>query len=271
MSQRAVFVIGCPRSGTSLVGGLIGRHPMVFNAEESLFLYLMSNWSAMLKPPVAPLTERFITAASALMKETMLTATTEAGRSIYLDHSPWHALCLDEVYQLFPTASVVHVVRHPADVAGSLARSYRAGYRWAGATPWERVETWCRFVEAADRYKAHPGFVEVRYEDLCRAPVQHARELLQRLELPWVENVLGAFSTLHARSTSSRAPLGQMSDSGLVFRRPDPVGCTRSHAVLRAIEELARPLLTAHGHEWPAPTSAARRRRPWRGGGAPRG
>jgi hypothetical protein len=159
------------------------------------------------------------------------------------------------VYQLFPTASVVHVVRHPADVA---------------ATPWERVETWCRFVEAADRYKAHPGFVEVRYEDLCRAPVQHARELLQRLELPWVENVLGAFSTL-AGSTSSRAPLGQMSDSGLVFRRPDPVGCTRSHAVLRAIEELARPLLTAHGYEWPAPTSAARRRRPWRGGGAPRG
>jgi hypothetical protein len=71
MSPRAVFVIGCPRSGTSLVGGLIGRHPMVFNAEESLFLYLMSNWSAMLKPPVAPLTERFITAASALMKETM--------------------------------------------------------------------------------------------------------------------------------------------------------------------------------------------------------
>jgi Sulfotransferase family len=90
MSQRAVFVIGCPRSGTSLVGGLIGRHPMVFNAEESLFLYLMSNWSAMLRPPVAPLTERFITAASALMKETMLTATTEAGRSIYARRSrPW--------------------------------------------------------------------------------------------------------------------------------------------------------------------------------------
>jgi hypothetical protein len=245
-----IFVVGCPRSGTSLVGELIAGHTAVFNGEESLFLYLMSNWSAMLKPPVAPLTERFLMAASALMKETILKATQEAGKWVFVDHSPWHALCLAEVYRLFPEARVVHVVRHAAEVANSLARSYGAGYRWAGTSAVDRVALWCQFVSAADRYRTHPGFIELRYEDLCQSPVEKTQWLLHALGLSWQDDVLQAFSRLHAGATSNRPPLALLSDAGLFFREPEPIAHAQFDLdITRAIDDLARPLLVAHDYE----------------------
>jgi LPS sulfotransferase NodH len=56
---KPVFVAGCPRSGTTLVGNLLAAADTAFNGEESFFLQLMSYWKAMLNPPIAPPTHTF--------------------------------------------------------------------------------------------------------------------------------------------------------------------------------------------------------------------
>lgn len=51
-----VFVVGCPRSGTTLVGDVIARHGQVLNAEEATLVFALHRSQALL----APLTETFL-------------------------------------------------------------------------------------------------------------------------------------------------------------------------------------------------------------------
>lgn len=209
-SPTPIFVVGCPRSGTSLVGEIIAHHTWVLNAEEATLVFALHRWQALLAPPVAPLTEAFLRDVGALIRTTMLDSALRAGRSFVVDHTPWHAQCLEAVFKVFPEAYVVHVVRNPWDVAASLERSFAAGYSWAGGTLSDRVDLWVRSVDAVEQCEPNPRVLGVRYEDLCERPEPVTRGLFERLALPWQPQVLTGYTTLHAGSTSDRQPIGRL-------------------------------------------------------------
>lgn len=242
-----VFVVGCPRSGTTLVGEVLAVNPSALNGEESQILYLMNTWRAMLHR-ASPLTEPFIAAVTALVKETTVEETKARGKSIYVDHSPWHALCLPEVWDIFPHARVVHVVRNPADVVDSLRRSYLAGYRWAGATTRDRVQLWMRFVDHVESHRADPRLVEIRYEDIAADPRESLRRLVASIGWSWDERFLLPLATLHSGWTSSREPIGRVDVAGqLSLKRPDAPR-PPSKRVASALAEIAAEQLARYGY-----------------------
>jgi Sulfotransferase family len=65
-----------------------------------------------------------------------------AGCAFFLDSTPWNLLVLRDILAEQPDAVVVLVLRHYAGVIQSLARSYRDGYAWAGATVADRAKLW---------------------------------------------------------------------------------------------------------------------------------
>jgi hypothetical protein len=235
---RPVFVVGCPRSGTTLVGELIAAHPGVFNGEESFFLYLLRNWEAMLRPPVAPLTSRFLESAQRLMQTLISTETLALGKTYYLDHTPWHAFCLDQLWALFPKAQVIHVVRHPADVTASLGHSYRAGFRWAGRTVAARARLWKDFVLAIRQYEEDPRLRTVRYEDLCSSPVSHAQAIYRWLDLEWDDRHVNVFARPHAANSGRPFVLASGEWPSLSFKqrpiRRVPEGTARALTTIGA-------------------------------------
>jgi hypothetical protein len=241
-----VFVVGCPRSGTTLVGELIAASPRVLNGEESFFIYLMYRWRAMLRPPVAPLTTMFLDRARSLMHELITAETVAAGKQYFLDHTPWHALCLEDVWMLFPNARVIHVVRHPADVVASLRHSYEAGYRWAGQTVAERVVLWKTFVAAMQPNEQDPRVRLIRYEDLCASPAEQTRSLLDWLNLSYSEDYLAVFARPHAPGAGSSFTLATQTPAGLEFhprRRRQP-----SPALLSQLRDLAAEDARRYGY-----------------------
>ncbi|MGH3772376.1 MAG: sulfotransferase family protein [Pseudonocardiaceae bacterium] len=195
---QPVFVVGCPRSGTTLIGELVAACPHVFNGKESFFLYLMSNWRRMLRPPVAPLTEQFLDRASELMRQLIISETNSRRKRCYIDHTPWHALCLDEIWRIFETARVVNMVRHPADVVMSLRHSYEAGYAWAGATTGDRIALWARFARATQPREGDSRLRVIPYEEICTSPQREGRSLFSWLGLPWRDDYLQIFTKTHA-------------------------------------------------------------------------
>ncbi|MDP8970650.1 MAG: sulfotransferase [Actinomycetota bacterium] len=215
---KAIFVVGCPRSGTTLVGNLIGACPEVFNGEESFFLWLMSRWQRMLRPPVAPLAEAFLAQAQVLMRDLITSQTQARRRTRYLDHTPWHALCLTDVWQLFPAAQIVHLVRHPAEVVPSLGRSYRSGYHWAGRTDRERLALWQRFVAAMAPYEADARVRTLRYEDLWRSSERAAQALFAWLGLPWQDAYLRVLAQPYASNRARPHTIARAAQQGLVFQ-----------------------------------------------------
>jgi hypothetical protein len=99
-------------------------------------------------------------------------------RARWGDKRPGYVHQLDVIHRLFPDAQIVHLVRDPRDVAGSLK-----------TVPWGNQDThhsagrWHQAMAlAADFDRRHPGtLVELRYEDLVADPEQTLRRLCTAL------------------------------------------------------------------------------------------
>lgn len=242
---QPVFVVGCPRSGTTLAGELVAASRQAFNGKESFFLYLMSNWKQMLRPPVAPLTEQLIERAGEMMRQLIMVETSRRGKSHYVDHTPWHALCLEDVWSLFPEARVVYLVRHPADVVMSLERSYAAGYSWAGATMEERIALWLRFHRAVKEHGSDPRMRLLPYEAMCTAPTEEGRSLFSWLDLPWSDDYLGVFAVAHA---STPKQLSKAPSPGDVAGPAVSLRSRRPQSLVRELQVRAKAEMREYGY-----------------------
>ncbi len=178
--ERLVFVVGCPRSGTTFVGRAIGSLPSFVDFGE------VTPWKAAL--PSGP---------SAAELRTILERIRRIGLAWGLrgvEQTPETAHVLDTALEAYPEARAVHVVRDGRDVVCSLLErgwlnadtegrdDARLEY---GAVPrfWvepERREefaqvsdarrcawAWRRYVEAVRAADAGDRLLEIRYEGLA--------------------------------------------------------------------------------------------------------
>lgn len=193
-TERPVFVLGSPRSGTSAVARSIGRLPGFADLGE------LGPWKAAI-PRLATLPEE---AAAAELRR-MLEAVRRFGLVRHLravEQSPETALVLGAAVRAYPQAAVVHMVRDPRDVAASLIqkgwlRAGRAGRDDVGAPYghhprfWVEPERAAEFDEASEARRAGwtwrayvtgaraspVNTLEVPYEALAADPATAAEAL----------------------------------------------------------------------------------------------
>jgi len=199
---KAVFVVGSPRSGTTLMAGAMSRLPGVWIGKETGFiprLYAegcqsVHDWGdrrleALIESVNSYLRighwARLATVAGARRFWSKTGNVGYSGLVRYVwsldeapdrstpivtgDQTPNYVLALPLLEQLFPEALYVHVVRDPRDVVASIL-PLRFGAESAGvaASDWnECVAGWW----AAERRIPAERRCEVRYEDLVRAPL----------------------------------------------------------------------------------------------------
>ncbi len=85
----------------------------------------------------------------------------------------------------FPEARIVHLVRNPLDVVGTLTPNY-AKFTPQGKSPQESLTFWSAlWVRSLDvlmqsvQHVPRAIMVETRYEDLCRSPLEEVRKILE--------------------------------------------------------------------------------------------
>jgi hypothetical protein len=183
-SERPVFVLGSPRSGTTFVADSIGRVPGFTDLGE------LGPWKAAI-PELAGTDEE--TAAQELRRRLERVRRFGLVRGLRaVEQSPETAFVLPAALRAYPQATVVHMIRDPRDVASSLLqkgwlREGRPGRDDVGAPyghhprfwvePERREEfdaasearraawAWRRYVTASR--SAPSSTVEVRYEELA--------------------------------------------------------------------------------------------------------
>jgi hypothetical protein len=226
-----VFVVGCPRSGTTLVQRLLGAHPMVAAAPETFFV--RHHW--MRRAAYGPLTGNcafrravddlvrapafgemgleagaFRRAAAegertwpALFRLLLSRFAAREGARVVAEKTPNHALYLDVLARFFPAMRVVHVLRDPRAVAWSWRR-----VPWSTGLVAADAGVWVRYVEAARRALARRprAMHTVRYERLVRAPEAEARRLCRFLALPFEAAMLRFHQTDAAPLDLAREP-----------------------------------------------------------------
>jgi hypothetical protein len=256
--DHAIFIVGAPRSGTTFLGGCIGRLPEVsYHFEPRLtkaaaeYVY-DGSWG-----------KSRSAAVFRLSYGALLLATLDGGRR-FTDKNPENSFLIPFLATVFPNAQFVHIVRDGRDAAvshaeqpwlaaatagsgqrGQARQPYGPHPRW-WVEPGRRAEfatvpdivrtAWCwrRFTEAAlDGLATLPAgrVLEVRYEAVVADPMAAARTLGEFL------------GTSPAGLRALRA--------GLRRARPDSVGRWRERLQEHDVAEVEReigPLLSLLGY-----------------------
>jgi len=219
--MRRTFIVGCPRSGTTIVQALLARHPAIYTLPETGFFGLLHDdtawrWGDALAQPLprrwkqrlgftrehvreayaalhrqladrAPSTLRLFR-MDALAHDflTLLDrSAADAGRSMWVEKTPNHLLYINEIEAMIPDARFVHVVRRGADVLASLLdaslRFENEAAFGGGAVHW--VRRWNRALQIHGEHvgRAHHHFVF--HEDLAHEPEAEWLRLCAFLDL----------------------------------------------------------------------------------------
>lgn len=203
MSERMLFVVGAPRSGTTLLLRMLNAHPDILTRPEPHLLTPLAHLGyydhverASYDPFQAAMSAREFVAglpngeadyldALRAYADTLYGRMLEpSGRRYFLDKTPAYALILPFVARLYPRAKYVVLTRHPFAIFSSYAESFFDG-DWEAAHRHNPVLE--RYVPALARFVRESGVphVHVRYEALVADPEAHLQDVCRHLDLPF--------------------------------------------------------------------------------------
>lgn len=228
-SRAPLFIVGMPRSGTTLVEAVLSRHPAVLTRGEASGLPNIENAAlARLNPSrrrigrhqlILDLDRDWLAArAETLLRQA--TAGASLAPHVITDKLPENAVRLGLAARLFPNARVVHVRRHPLDVGVSnffQRFSHGQGYSnrldWTGIRTRQIAESMAIWKRAIDL-----PILDLSYERFVEDPEGQARRLLDFAGLEWTPDVLEPQRTARAVLTASQWQVRQPIYRGSVAR-----------------------------------------------------
>ena len=209
---RPVFIVGMPRSGTTLLERMLGNHPDVADAGELHDFVWQMRWCADLRGG------KYLDLALAESAEGLDFA--ELGRR-YSEHTQWRAgnkrvytdkmpanfVNVPYIVRALPQARILHMVRGPMDTCFSNLKEL-----FAGAYPhsYDQLEMAGHFrgyraLMARWRVRYPHRILDVRYDELVAEPERVARQVLEFCGLPPVDGLSDIQSREGAVATASAA------------------------------------------------------------------
>ena len=209
-SDRPVFIVGMPRSGTSLAEQILASHAAVFGAGELndinqmvLSLPAMLGSSRRYPQCVTELTREKVDALTQGYLEKLVGLSADAAR--VTDKMPHNYLHLGLIELLFPDAHIVHCVRHPLDTCLSIySQHFNTFHAYAHdlSDLGEYYRQYRRLMQFWRETLSLPMF-EFRYEEAVADPERGIRELVAFCGLDWDENCLRFHETRRTVNTPS--------------------------------------------------------------------
>ncbi len=191
-SQEPVFIVGMPRSGTTLTEQILARHPKVLGLGErnfagQSFQTFRSQMGKLVdvdnidKGLIAKQAQAYLKHL-AFLKERH--GQSDAIRVI--DKMPDNYSLLGWILTLFPNAKIIHCRRNLADVALSCWMTQFGKITWSNH--WEHLETRVHeYLGLMEHWKTVlPGrFLEIDYEELVNNQEEQTRRLLEWIGVEW--------------------------------------------------------------------------------------
>jgi tetratricopeptide (TPR) repeat protein len=194
-----VFVLGMPRSGTTLTEQILASHPAVFGAGELIFA---SRAIDRLNG------DDFATAGAEYMAavERRLGAAITGGRRYVVDKMPGNFLHAGPIHLMLPGARIIHCRRDPVDTCLSCYSKLFTREQHFSYDMTELGEFHLGYQALMAHWRAvlpASHFLEVAYEDVVDDLEGQARRMLHFLGLDWDPACLSFHETRRAVRTAS--------------------------------------------------------------------
>ncbi len=197
--RRPVFVVGLPRSGTTLLERMLASHPRIAGVGEQQFAE--SGWKRALQASGQSheaLSAAAVDEAAAWhlrrLEQRIHHLGLPADADRIVDKMPDNYLMAGWLAMAFPRATILHVQRDPRDVAISCwFAQFASDSQWINEMRHiaHRIEQHRRLMR---HWRATIGahLVEVRYEDLIADPEAELRRALAAMGMEWHPDVLAS-------------------------------------------------------------------------------
>lgn len=197
-AESPIFVLGFPRSGTTVLETMLDAHPDLSCMDERSFLHDLTktmNARGLRYPEdLAQLDTATLTALREQYWRQVYGQTQAQRGKRLIDKNPLNMLRLPLIARLFPHAKIVLALRDPRDVVlSNYMQMFRApGYVAMCAT----LESTARGYDRAFAFWQHhaelfqPDLLSVRHEDLVEDAQAHARRLCEFLQIDWAERMV---------------------------------------------------------------------------------
>jgi tetratricopeptide (TPR) repeat protein len=196
LSSKPIFVIGMPRSGTTMTEQIIASHSLAEGVgeldrmdrmaigfcENNGMQFIVDKMSEIGPIQWKQVCMQYLTLINAL--------APNATRTV--DKMPHNFICLGFIHLCFPNAKIIHCKRNPLD---NFISAYQNNMSASHGYSYDQVaygEYYAKYLQLMDHWKqVFPAHIyESNYESLTSNPEVEARKMLDFLGLPWEEACL---------------------------------------------------------------------------------
>jgi tetratricopeptide (TPR) repeat protein len=209
----AIFIVGMPRTGTTLLERILASHSAVTASGETIDFPIVMTQEAR-----RVYEERALEGASLLKAATMidygrlgnryLAAVRElTDRPYTVDKLPFNFRYCGLIRKALPDARILHVRRDPLDTCYAVFKSlFESAYHFSYQLD-ELAEYYVAYRETMEHWHTvlPDAILDVHYEDLVSHPAETCHAVLEWCGLPWEDGVLDFHRSSFAAQTASAA------------------------------------------------------------------
>jgi tetratricopeptide (TPR) repeat protein len=227
-SREPIFILGMPRSGTTLVERILTSHSEVLSAGElqdfGLAVKELTATSSDKVLDPATLNAAYALDFNALGERYLQRSRVVTGsKTHFIDKLPFNFFYIDLIRRALPNAKIICMMRHPVDTClGNYRALFSLGspyYRYAFQLK-HIAAFYASFHRLAMFWQQQKlaNFRLQSYEDLVQDPKQQITELLEFCELSWQEACLHSEQNQAPVSTASKVQVRQPINTNSVGR-----------------------------------------------------
>jgi len=221
-TENPIFIVGCPRSGTTILAAILNAHPEIATATETHFFNYISqekkyDWKNFTEKHFELFLDEsrivdFFT-LSKISKEDLrlkfralkLSSKPEHNKKevfnilinalvqkkekqLFCEKTPQHLQNVDEIMKLYPQAKIIHLIRDGRDTVNSLMKM-----PWRPDGLLNNSRFWQTYIKLGQRLENKldkENFLTVKYEDLLRQPQDIIKSICGFISVEFTDSMI---------------------------------------------------------------------------------